>query len=52
MTTGLLSGCGRGDPFFVPHGVIHNARNAGTVTTMVLTTYVVDETKPLVTAHH
>ncbi|GEC02703.1 hypothetical protein SSP24_03580 [Streptomyces spinoverrucosus] len=38
-----------GDPFFIPNGVIHNARNVGTVTTMMLSTYVVDETKPLVT---
>ncbi|MFD0026234.1 cupin domain-containing protein [Streptomyces sp. NPDC058382] len=38
-----------GDPFFIPDGVIHNARNVGKVTTMMLSTYVVDETKPLVT---
>lgn len=40
-----------GDPFFIPNGVIHNARNVGTVTTMMLSTYVVDETKPLVTTY-
>ncbi|MFE9835267.1 cupin domain-containing protein [Streptomyces sp. NPDC005551] len=40
-----------GDPFFIPSGTIHNARNIGTVTTMMLSTYVVDETKPLVTVH-
>ncbi|MFJ5036059.1 cupin domain-containing protein [Streptomyces sp. NPDC088560] len=38
-----------GDPFFIPSGVIHNARNVGTVKTMMLSTYVVDPTKPLVT---
>ncbi|MFH8625984.1 cupin domain-containing protein [Streptomyces vietnamensis] len=40
-----------GDPFFIPNGVIHNARNVGKVTTMMLSTYVVDETKPLVTPY-
>ncbi len=40
-----------GDPFFIPNGVIHNARNVGTVTTMMLSTYIVDETKPLVTPY-
>ncbi|WP_411121849.1 cupin domain-containing protein [Streptomyces sp. x-19] len=40
-----------GDPFFIPSGAIHNARNVGTVTTMMLSTYVVDETKPLVTTY-
>ncbi|MEU9119985.1 cupin domain-containing protein [Streptomyces sp. NPDC048506] len=40
-----------GDPFFIPDGVIHNARNVGTVTTMMLSTYVVDETQPLVTTY-
>ncbi|MFH9044818.1 cupin domain-containing protein [Streptomyces sp. NPDC017966] len=40
-----------GDPFFIPSGTIHNARNVGKVTTMMLSTYVVDETKPLVTTH-
>ncbi|MFE4450677.1 cupin domain-containing protein [Streptomyces sp. NPDC056796] len=40
-----------GDPFFIPDGVIHNARNVGKVTTMMLSTYVVDETKPLVTTY-
>ncbi|MEU3526516.1 cupin domain-containing protein [Streptomyces sp. NPDC038707] len=38
-----------GDPFFIPDGAIHNARNVGTVTTMMLSTYVVDASKPLVT---
>ncbi|MEV0254041.1 cupin domain-containing protein [Streptomyces sp. NPDC050732] len=38
-----------GDPFFIPSDTIHNARNIGKVTTMMLSTYVVDETKPLVT---
>ncbi|MFI6645381.1 cupin domain-containing protein [Streptomyces sp. NPDC050504] len=40
-----------GDPFLIPDGVIHNARNIGKVTTMMLSTYVVDETKPLVTTY-
>ncbi len=40
-----------GDPFFIPNSVIHNARNVGKVTTMMLSTYVVDETKPLVTKY-
>ncbi len=40
-----------GDPFFIPSGMIHNARNVGTMTTMMLSTYVIDETKPLVTTY-
>ncbi|MFI8929227.1 cupin domain-containing protein [Streptomyces sp. NPDC053474] len=40
-----------GDPFFIPEGAVHNARNVGKVTTMMLSTYVVDETKPLVTTY-
>ena len=36
-----------GDPFLIPPGVIHNARNVGTVTTKMLSTYVVDEAQPL-----
>jgi quercetin dioxygenase-like cupin family protein len=38
-----------GEPFLIPPGVIHNARNIGTVTTKMLSTYVVDETQPLAT---
>ncbi len=38
-----------GDPFLIPPGVIHNARNIGTVTTKMLSTYVVDQAKPLAT---
>ena len=38
-----------GDPFMIPPGVIHNARNRGTFTTKMLSTYVVDETQPLAT---
>jgi quercetin dioxygenase-like cupin family protein len=38
-----------GDPFMIPPGVIHNARNIGTVTTKMLSTYVVDESQPLAT---
>jgi quercetin dioxygenase-like cupin family protein len=33
-----------GDPFLIAPGVIHNARNVGTVTTKMLSTYFVDET--------
>lgn len=40
-----------GDPFFIPSEAIHNARNIGTVTTMMLSTYFIDETKPLVTTY-
>ncbi|HZF59490.1 MAG TPA: cupin domain-containing protein [Rubrobacter sp.] len=38
-----------GDPFMIPPGVVHNARNIGTVTTKMLSTYVVDEAHPLAT---
>jgi quercetin dioxygenase-like cupin family protein len=38
-----------GDPFMIPPGAIHNARNIGTVTTKMLSTYVVDEAQPLAT---
>jgi mannose-6-phosphate isomerase-like protein (cupin superfamily) len=38
-----------GNPFMILHGVIHNARNTGTVTTKMLSTYVVDETQLLAT---
>ena len=40
---------GTGDPFMIPPGAIHNARNIGTVTTKMLSTYVVDETQSLAT---
>ena len=40
-----------GDPFLIPPGRIHNARNVGTVTTMMLSTYFVDETKPQTTLY-
>jgi quercetin dioxygenase-like cupin family protein len=38
-----------GDPFLIPPGVVHNARNIGKVTTKMLSTYVVDEAQPLAT---
>jgi quercetin dioxygenase-like cupin family protein len=38
-----------GSPFLIPPGTIHNAVNVGSVTTMMLSTYFVDETQPLVT---
>ena len=40
-----------GDPFMIPPGVIHNARNIGSVTTKMPSTYVVDEAQPLVTVY-
>jgi len=40
-----------GDPFLIPPGVIHNARNVGTVTTKMLSTYVVDDSQPLATRY-
>ena len=40
-----------GDPFMIPPGVIHNARNIGTVTTKMLSTYVVDEAQALTTLY-
>ncbi|MCE7003889.1 cupin domain-containing protein [Kibdelosporangium philippinense] len=40
-----------GDPFLIPTGVVHNARNVGTVQTMMLSTYCIDASKPLVTPH-
>jgi mannose-6-phosphate isomerase-like protein (cupin superfamily) len=36
-----------GVPFLNPPRVVHNARNIGTVTTRMLSTYVVDEAQPL-----
>ena len=38
-----------GEPFLIPPGVVHNARNIGTVETMMLSTYLADEAQPLVT---
>jgi quercetin dioxygenase-like cupin family protein len=38
-----------GDPFLIPRDVVHNARNTGTVTTKMLSTYLVEEAKPLAT---
>ena len=40
-----------GDPFLIPPDVIHNARNIGTVTTKMLSTYFIDETKPVATTY-
>ena len=36
-----------GDPFLISPGPIHNVRNIGSVTTTMLSTYVVDEAQPL-----
>ena len=38
-----------GDPFLIPPGVVHDARNVGTVPTRMLSTYLVDASRPLVT---
>ncbi len=38
-----------GDPFVIPPGVIHNARNIGTATTKMLSTYLVDGAEPFAT---
>lgn len=40
-----------GDPFLIPTGAIHNARNVGTVRTLMLSTYVFPADQPLVTKH-
>ncbi|WP_431038994.1 cupin domain-containing protein [Streptomyces sp. P6-2-1] len=40
-----------GDPFFITTEVIHNAVNTGKETTMMLSTYVVEKGKPLVTTY-
>ena len=40
-----------GDPFLIPSGRIHNARNVGTVGTKMLSTYFVDPDQPLVTTY-
>ena len=36
-----------GDVFFVPAGVVHNGRNTGSVKTMFVSTYVVENGQPL-----
>ncbi len=40
-----------GDPFLIPPDVVHDARNVGTLPTKMLSTYLVDETRPLVTLY-
>jgi mannose-6-phosphate isomerase-like protein (cupin superfamily) len=40
-----------GDPFLIPPNTIHNARNIGTVTTKMLSTYFIDETQPVATSY-
>ena len=40
-----------GDPFLIPPGVVHDARNVGTVTTKMLSTYFIDETQPVATQY-
>lgn len=36
-----------GDVFLIPAGRIHNARNIGTATSKMLSTYVIEKSKPL-----
>jgi quercetin dioxygenase-like cupin family protein len=38
-----------GDAFLIPAGRIHNARNTGTGTAKVLSTYIIEKGKPLAT---
>lgn len=38
-----------GDVFLIPAGHIHNARNIGTETSKMLSTYIVENGKPLAT---
>ena len=40
-----------GDPFLIPPDTIHNARNIGTVTTKMLSSYFIEEGKPLTTLY-
>jgi acetyl esterase len=40
-----------GDPFLIPPGTIHNARNIGTVTTRMLSTYLVPEDEAVATLY-
>lgn len=40
-----------GEPFLIPPGAIHNARNIGTVETRMLSSYFVDDSRPLVTTY-
>jgi quercetin dioxygenase-like cupin family protein len=40
-----------GEPFLIPPGVVHNARNVGTVRTQMLSTYLVDASEPLATTY-
>jgi len=39
-----------GDVLFIPNGVIHSAKNVGSVNAAELATYIVEKGKPLVTA--
>lgn len=39
-----------GDPFFIPAGQVHAAKNAGTAPAKVISTYIVEKGKPLMTA--
>ncbi|MBP2478408.1 quercetin dioxygenase-like cupin family protein [Crossiella equi] len=40
-----------GEPFNIPPNVVHNARNVGTLRTKMLSSYLVEEGKPLVHMH-
>jgi len=37
-----------GDVFFIPYGIVHSAKNVGSVNAAELATYVVEKRKPLV----
>jgi quercetin dioxygenase-like cupin family protein len=38
-----------GEPFFIPAGTVHAAKNTGTAPAVVISTYVVEKGKPLAT---
>lgn len=38
-----------GDPFHIPADTVHNARNVGTIPTLMLSSYVIDASQPLAT---
>lgn len=38
-----------GDPFFIPGGTVHSAKNTGKGGAMILSTYIVEKGKPLAT---
>jgi quercetin dioxygenase-like cupin family protein len=40
-----------GEPFLIPPGAVHNARNIGAAETRMLSSYFIDDTQPLVTTY-